>query len=58
MPSRKPVDDPKHWRDRADEIRALADDIVDPAAKDILLRIGEDYEKLAQRAEERAKRTM
>jgi molecular chaperone GrpE (heat shock protein) len=47
------LNDPKHWRDRAEEIRTLATDIKDPESKRTMLRIAEDYEKLAKRAEQR-----
>jgi|SoiMethySBSTD1v2_1073268.scaffolds.fasta_scaffold506054_3 hypothetical protein len=45
------INDPKHWRDRADEIRALADDMHDELSKQMMLRIADDYEGLAKRAE-------
>ena len=48
------INDPKHWRDRADELRGLANDVADPAAREKMLRIAEDYEKLAKRAERRS----
>jgi len=46
--------DPKHWRNRAQELRILADQISDPEIRRIMIGIAEDYEKLAKRAEERA----
>jgi hypothetical protein len=50
------ADDPEHWRLRGEELRVVAEDILDPKSRTILLRIADDYEKLAQRAEQRAKR--
>jgi hypothetical protein len=49
-----PINDPKHWLDRAKEARALAGQMNDPEAKRTMLGIAEDYERLAKRAEERA----
>jgi hypothetical protein len=49
------INDPAHWRRRAEEMRALADNMLDQASKTMMLQIAEDYEKLANRAEERAK---
>jgi hypothetical protein len=51
-----PVNDPQHWLDRAKEARALAEAIVDLEAKRMMLGIADNYERLAQRAEERAAR--
>jgi len=48
------INDPKHWRDRADEMRAFVDEFENPAARDSILRIANDYEKLARRAERRS----
>ena len=49
------VDDPKHWRKRAEEIRSLADEMRDEISKQMMLQIAADCERLAKRAEERAK---
>ena len=48
------INDPKHWLGRAKEARALAEQIADPASKRTMLKNAEDYERLAQRAQERA----
>jgi hypothetical protein len=48
------INDPKHWLDRAKEARALAEQMDDPEAKRTMLNNADDYERLAQRAEERA----
>jgi hypothetical protein len=47
-------DDPAYWRKRAIEVRALADHVTVTAKADIL-RIAEDYDRLAERASERAR---
>jgi predicted dienelactone hydrolase len=54
MPSRL-VDDPKHWRDRATGMRALLDAITDLDTKSRALRLADDYDTLADRAEDRTK---
>ena len=48
------INDPQHWLDRAKEARALAEQMDDPEAKRTMLKNADDYERLAQRAEERA----
>jgi len=45
---------PCHWRHRAEEMRALTDDLKDDTAKQSLLLLAEEYEKLAKRAEARS----
>jgi hypothetical protein len=54
MASKRFIDDPVHWRERAEEIRTLADDMNDEISKQMMLRIAADHEKLATRAEARA----
>ena len=47
--------DPIHWRGRADELRAAAEQMQECVSKQMTLRMAEDYERLAQAAEQRAK---
>ena len=52
-----PSDDLKsatHWRLRGEEVRTLADDAHDPYTKAVLLRIAEDYDRLAKQVDDRA----
>ena len=51
----KLIDDPGHWRARAEEARVLAEQMDDPEAKQTMLRIAESYERLSERAAERLK---
>jgi hypothetical protein len=48
------LNDPQHWRDRADQMRALASESSDPESRTIMLRVANDYDLLARRAERRA----
>jgi hypothetical protein len=50
------LNDVKHWQDRAEEARIHAEQISDPEAKRMMLRIAADYEKIARRAAERSAR--
>ena len=49
------INDPQPWRDGAEEIRALVADLRDERSKQKMLRIADDYERLAKRADERGK---
>ena len=48
------VNDSKHWRDRAAEVRALSDLMKDIEAAAIMLRLADDYDVLADRADVRS----
>ena len=52
MPSRTFVWDPEHWRFRAEEARTVADQMTHEAARTIMRRIANDYDRLAKLAEE------
>jgi hypothetical protein len=48
-----PIEGPKHWRQRAQEARALAEQMHDTLCKDMMLRVANDYERIAKEIEER-----
>ena len=50
------IDDPKQWRDKAEEARAMADQLTNPDSKRTMLEIALCYVQLAQLAEERRRR--
>jgi hypothetical protein len=47
------VNDPKHWRDLADEARAMAEYLTSLEAQQQMLKCADSYERLAQMAERR-----
>ena len=47
-------DDPKHWRQRAEEANALAEQMSDATAREMMLGIAKDYDRLAVMTEQRA----
>ena len=49
------INDPEHWRDRAREKRALADRLTNEQAKQTVLRVANEYERLTEQAEERSR---
>jgi predicted Rossmann-fold nucleotide-binding protein len=56
MPVAKvPINDPKHWRKRVEEARTLAHKITDKKGKARMLQLAKQYEKLAEKAEQRSR---
>ncbi len=53
MNMKNPIYDPNHWRQRAEHAQAKADQISwDANLKRKFLRTAEEYDRLAQRAEQ------
>jgi hypothetical protein len=50
------INDPKHWRDCATEMRALADTMNDAETIATMNGLADDYDKLAERAAIRSQR--
>jgi hypothetical protein len=44
------VNDPKHWQQRAEETRILAETLIDPKARSQMLEVAAAYERMAERA--------
>jgi len=49
--------DHTHWRERAEQARAMAERMDDPESLRIILGIAESYDRLADRAERAENRT-
>jgi hypothetical protein len=47
------LDDPERWRDRAEDARRVAMEMLDPPSRRKMLDIAESYESLARKAAER-----
>ena len=50
------LNDAKHWRDRAAEMRVLSVGMKDFEARTLMLKLANDYDELADRAEDRVAR--
>jgi hypothetical protein len=50
------LDEPEHWRERAKKARNVAEQLTDPTVRAMMLRIAENYERLAEHAQHRATR--
>jgi hypothetical protein len=46
------INNSNHWHNRAQEMRTFAEDITNPDARTIMLRVAVDYDRLARLAEE------
>jgi hypothetical protein len=44
------IDDPKHWYDRAAEMRVIADEMEHGETQEVMRRLANDYDKLGDRA--------
>jgi len=49
----KLMDDPKHWRRRAGEARAISGEMMDTMAANTMLEIATKYESIAEQIEAR-----
>jgi hypothetical protein len=56
MPDRDPLEQARNWRARADEIRAVAEQMGHPLAKEDLFRIARQWDAMAMDSEQRARR--
>ena len=47
------INDPKHWRERVEQALAMAEAMSDSEAREAMLKVAEQYERLAQWALDR-----
>jgi hypothetical protein len=52
--SAQDVGDPKHWRDRAAQMRAPSDWMKDAETKATMLKLADEYDRLAERIDVRS----
>ena len=53
MPYSRPIDDPKHWHDRATELRVMAAEMKNMEVRRTMFRLADGYDELGDRALER-----
>ena len=51
--ARSGVNDVKHWRDRAAEMRVLSTVMENVETQAVMIRLADDYDEMADRAEAR-----
>lgn len=49
--ARQPLGRLKHYRDRAKELRIIADEWMDSGTREVLMRVAQQYEHMAERLE-------
>jgi hypothetical protein len=47
-----PFENAKHWRQRAEAMRTLAEEAIDSTVRAMMLRIAADYDRLAESADD------
>ena len=50
-PDPRRLNDPKHWRDKAEEARSKAEAMIDADARETMAHVAETYDQLAVHAE-------